>query len=379
MLAPGAETTLRPPAEKERSGEDAGVRIRKGAACLVAAAALFVLSPRAAELPDLYEAEVPVSSQEDEDREAAFGFALRRVLTRVIGQRNVEIHRPVAEALKTPAQFVQRFQYRSVRDEEPEAGDDETLRLWAKFDADLVDLLLRESGLRVWGRSRPATLVWFSVESAGGRDLLTAADAPELFRSIEEDARRRGIPLVFPLLDLEDRLGVDLDEVWAGFFDGLRAASARYDTEAVLLIRLREFQPALSEAHWSLLMDGGEQHWTTRSDLPELLLEDGVHVAADYLAARYTRPADRDAAGVVDMVVTGVHTLEDYARTLGYLDSLEEVESVEVDAVLPGQVRFRVAARGGRHTIAETVALGSTLSPEGFPGPDDTLHLRLLQ
>ena len=37
-------------------------------------------SPRAAELPDLYEAEVPVSSQESGDRESALGLALRRVL-----------------------------------------------------------------------------------------------------------------------------------------------------------------------------------------------------------------------------------------------------------------------------------------------------------
>ena len=131
------------------------------------------------------------------------------------------------------------------------------------------------------------------------------------------------------------------------FSTSLRAASARYDAEAILLIRLHEFQPTLSEARWSLLMDGGEQHWTTRSDLPELLLEDGVHVAADFLAARYARPAEEDATGMVDMVVTGVRTLHDYARALEYLDSLEEVERVDVDAVEPDQVRFRVAVHGG--------------------------------
>ena len=355
------------------------MRILTATACLVALAAIFAMSPRAAELPDLYEAEVPVASQEIEDREVALGLALRRVLSKVTGQRNVESHEPLAEALKAPRHFVQQFRYRSAPNEDPDASDGETLWLWAKFDAELVDTLLRESSLTVWGRSRPSTLVWLSVESAEGRDLLAIADGGAYFDSIEEGARRRGIPVVLPLLDLEDRLALNPDELWAGFLDDLRAASARYDTEAILLVRLREFQPTLSEAHWSLLMDSGEQHWTTRSDLPELLLEDGVHMAADFLAARYSRPADRDATGMVDMVVTGVRTLEDYARALGYLDSLEEVERVEVDAVEPGQVRFRVAAHGGRHSIRETVALGSTLSPEGFPGPDGALQLRLLR
>ena len=359
--------------------EEDEVRILTATACLVALAAIFAMSPRAAELPDLYEAEVPVASQEIEDREVALGLALRRVLSKVTGQRNVESHEPLAEALKAPRHFVQQFRYRSAPNEDPDASDGETLWLWAKFDAELVDTLLRESSLTVWGRSRPSTLVWLSVESAEGRDLLAIADGGAYFDSIEEGARRRGIPVVLPLLDLEDRLALNPDELWAGFLDDLRAASARYDTEAILLVRLREFQPTLSEAHWSLLMDSGEQHWTTRSDLPELLLEDGVHMAADFLAARYSRPADRDATGMVDMVVTGVRTLEDYARALGYLDSLEEVERVEVDAVEPGQVRFRVAAHGGRHSIRETVALGSTLSPEGFPGPDGALQLRLLR
>ena len=355
------------------------MRILTGTVYLMIMAAFLATSPRAAELPDLYEAEVPVSSQESGDRESALGLALRRVFTKVTGQRNVDYHEPLAAALKAPRHFVQQFQYRSVRGEDPEAGEEGSLQLWAKFDAELVDALLRGSDLTVWGRSRPSTLVWLSVESAEGRDLLAAEDGNPYFRSIEEGARRRGIPVVLPLLDLEDRLALNPDELWAGFFDDLRTASARYDAEAILLIRLREFQPTLSEARWSLLMDGGEQHWTTRSDLPELLLEDGVHVAADLLAARYARPAEEDATGIVDLVVTGVRSLHDYARALDYLDSLEEVERVDVDAVEPDQVRFRVAVHGGRHAIRETVALGSTLSPEGFPGPDDTLQLRLLR
>ena len=367
------------PDDGRGQGEEDEVRILTGTMYFVALAVLLATSARAAELPDLYEAEVPVSSQESGERESALGLALRRVFTKVTGQRNVDLHEPLAAALKVPRHFVQQFQYRSVRGGDPEAGEEESLQLWAKFDAELVDALLRGADLTVWGRSRPSTLVWLSVESAEGRDLLAAEDASPYFRSIEEGAQRRGIPVVLPLLDLEDRLALNPDELWAGFFDDLRAASARYDAEAILLVRLREFQPTLSEARWSLLMDGGEQHWTTRSDLPELLLEDGVHMAADFLAARYARPAEEDATGMVDMVVTGVRTLHDYARALEYLDSLEEVERVDVDAVEPDQVRFRVAAHGGRHAIRETVALGSTLSPEGFPGPDDTLQLRLLR
>ena len=349
-----------------------------GLAMLAVLAGFPAASPRAVEVTDLYETQVRVSTQQVEDRENALGLALRRVLSKVSGQRDVESHELLAAALETPDRFVQQFGYRSGGSEELSSTTGETARLWAKFDDELVDALIREAGLSVWGRSRPSTLVWFSVESEGRRDLLATDYDAVRFAPIEQAARWRGIPLVLPLLDLEDRLAVNPDELWAGFFDNLRGASARYGTEAVLLIRLRELLPSLSEAKWSLLMDGGEQHWTTQSDVPELLLEDGVHIAADLLAARYARPAGEYATDMVEIVVTGVRTLEDYARALRYLRSLDEVEWVAVEAVEPGHVRFRIDARGGRSSVRQSVAFGATLSPEGYAAPDEALQMRLL-
>ena len=342
-------------------------------------AGLAAVAPRAAELADLYEAEVRVATQEAGDREGALGLALRRVLTKVSGRRSVDSHERLAGALQAPELFVQEYQYRVRPAEERDSGDGDTLRLWAKFDASLVDALIQEAGLPVWGRTRPSTLVWLSVERSGRRDLLAADEAASYLASIEESAGRRGIPLVLPLLDLEDRLAVNADELWAGFLDGLRSASTRYESDAVLLVRLRELPPAaLAEAQWSLLIDGGEQHWSTQAGLPELLLEDGVHAAADLLAARYSRPAHEHAASSVDLLVSGVLTLEDYARVLRYLSTLDEVERLDVEAVEAGQVRFRLRAHGGLSRVRQTLALGATLVPDGLPAPDGALSMRLV-
>ena len=350
-----------------------------GLAVLAVLSGLPAGSPSAAVVADLYETEVRVPTQQPEDRERALALALRQVLLKVSGRRDIESREVLVAALDEPARFVQQFRYRGGEDGESDpTGGGETFRLWARFDAELVDALVRDAGLPVWGRSRPSTLVWFSVESEGTRKLLAPDHDAIPFVPIEEAARRRGIPLVLPLLDLEDRLAVDPDEIWAGFFDRLRQASARYGTEAVLLIRLRELLPSLSEAQWSLLMEGGEQHWTTQSDAIELLLEDGVHIAADHLAARYSRPAHSFTTGTVEIVVTDVRTLADYARALRYLSALDEVEWITVEAVEPGQVRFRVDARGGRGSLRQSAALGTTLSPEGHAARDGALTMRLL-
>ena len=352
---------------------------RAGLVFLSALIGLLAVSPQAAEVPDLYDAEVPVSTQEPAGRETAFGLALHQVLAKVSGRRSVDSFPLLTGALRSPGRFVQQYQYRTHRSAGSDSTERESITLWTRFDANVVDELVREAGLPVWGRSRPATVVWASVETAGHRELLGTEDAGGYLASIEESARLRGIPLVFPLLDLQDRLAVKTAELWAGFLDGLRAASARYDVETVLLVRLRSLPPSRWEAHWSLLMDDGEQHWAAQDALPELLLEDGVHAVADLLAARYARRADQQATRAVDLVVTGVHTLEDYARALHYLGALDGVQRVDVDTVEPGQVRFRVEIRGGRSAIRQIVALGATLSPDGYADQDGALLMRLAQ
>ena len=351
---------------------------RLGRTLALVLSGLCAIALRAAEVPDLYEAEVPVATQDAADREAALGFALRRVLSKVSGQRDVDDSRILlAAALQAPEPFVQEYQYRSRPVPEAEGAPDRELRLWARFDAGQVDSLMAEAGLPVWGRTRPSTLVWLAVEHAGHHELPAAEDAAGYLAALELGARRRGIPLVLPLLDLEDRLAVSAEELWAGFLERLRQASARYDSDAVLLVRLHRLRPELSEAYWSLLADGAEQHWTTQDDLPELLLEEGMHRTADLLAARYARPGDRHESGRIDVAVNGVNTLEDYARVLGYLESLDEVERLDVDRVEAGQVRFRLRVRGGRALIRQTLALGAVLVPEGFPVAGDALELRL--
>ena len=351
---------------------------RSGVAFVLAMSSLLAAAPRAAEVSGLYEAEVPVSSQEDADRESALGLALRQVLSKVSGRREVGSNPILAVALDTPGRFVQQYRYRIARTTESFSTAQEEMRLWARFDADLVDGLVRDAGLPVWGRSRPALLVWLAIDTGARRELLAADHDAGYFASLRESAARRGIPLVAPLLDLQDRAAVRTAEIWTGFFDDLRLASARYDSGAVLVGRLRRLSSSLWEAQWSLLFEDAEQHWTTRSDLPELLFEDGVHGAADLLAARYASLADQLSTGTVELVVTGVHTLEDYARILQYLSALDGVERVEVDTVEPGQVRFRVDARGGRSAIRQIIAFGSMLSPEGYADPDGTLQMRLL-
>lgn len=214
--------------------------LSRNAVALAGAAIVAVLMAgplRAVEVPDLYEAEVPVIDKSEETRETGLGEALIRVITKVTGVRGVRSDPAVAGALERPGGFVQQFRYR-MADAAGEPGGTQPWRLWARFDPRAVDGLIRDAGLRVWGRVRPAVMVWVAVERSGTRRLLGGEALPDLAGIVRDTARQRGIPVVLPLLDLKDQSTIRVGDVWGGFRDRIQAASARYQANVIFTGRV---------------------------------------------------------------------------------------------------------------------------------------------
>ena len=153
---------------------------RTGLVLLLAFAAFPGFSLQAAEVADLYEAQVPVSTQESADRETALGVALRRVLSKVSGQRDAASHALLAAAVEAPGRFVQQFQYRIAGREESEAGDGKSFTLWVNFDAEPVDALIREAGLPVWGARGPPPWCGCRSNAKGGGSWSRRETAPPI-------------------------------------------------------------------------------------------------------------------------------------------------------------------------------------------------------
>ena len=347
----------------------------------------------AEEVRNLYEAEVEVSDKHRKTRSEAFGAALMQVAVKVSGRRGATASPIIVEAMKRPERYVQQFRYQNVTTpalvgEEPAEAQAEAqaetqaetqaLKLWVQFDAPAVDALIREAGLPVWGRVRPSVLVLVAIESAGSRELLSSDDPQGWARFIQSVAAQRAVPLVLPLMDLEDRAELRVSDVWAGFEDKVRRASERYQSEGVLLGRAYEQLPNYWELRWRLLIEGGRHEWVDQGEGLDVVLLAGVHESADLLASRFGGFTGTTAASGVEVNVTGIRSLGDYARALQYLDSLDEVSRVDVTKVNAASVSFRVDARGGRETVRQVIALGRTLAEEGQADWGAGLNYRLL-
>ena len=359
--------------------------LRRFAAPAVGALSLLVFAAGpvgAADVEGLYEAETPVRGQDPAERLAALRLGLAQVLVRVSGERDAGQDPLLAPVIKDAQRLVQVYRYRQV---EPAAGPDGIERterpgliLWARFDPAAVDRALRDAGLPVWGRSRPATLVWLAMEEIGRRNLAGAALDPRVDSALEAAAARRGVPMLLPLMDLADQAAVQFADVWGGFHDGVLAASARYQTDAVLVGRVYREDGGGWGARWSLYQGETPFHWESAALALEAVLEAGFDGGADVLAARFAPAGGSHEGGSVAFTVAGVGGLADYARASDYLGGLAPVAGVRVREVSADRVVFLLDLRGGEADLERAISLGRTLLPAQEGAGDGGLRYRLV-
>ena len=345
---------------------------------LRALAALLVLAVSAgaavrAEVP-LYEADVVWSEGDSAVRATAFRQALRQVLVKVTGLRHLADSARFEPLVENAQGLVQRYELRTATVPSGDTTVQEP-RLWVRFDEAAVDRLIQEAQLPVWSRPRPSLLVWVVARRQGAQWVDGAEDAEGIAEILRQGAASRGVPVLLPLLDLEDRVLSGAPERWIDAEERIRVASERYGPGAILIGRLD--YGGLWEARWSLLLAGGTQRWGAEGQELDLVVDEGMQEALDALSVHYASSVPETEQPAIDVSVSGVHDFMGYARTLRYLESLDEVDSVDVLGVVLGRVRFSLKLRTGVAGLRELLVLGSTLT-EDSGDLDGALALRLL-
>lgn len=328
--------------------------------CLAAA-----LPAVAVEVRGLFEAEVVQPERGEAAKAAAVRAALERVLTKVTGSADV-LADPAMRKLVTQAdRYLQQYRYREVAPDGADRAGPER-RLWVRFDRQaLVDTLTaREQP--IWGDARPVTVVWLVVEEAGERRMVGAHDNSPLVESLREQARVRGVPVVLPLLDLQDRAAVEPAELWGGFRDVVAAASERYNGQATVIGRVSRLEPGVWRAQWTLFTGSKRLRWSTPMGGLQAIAEAGINGTAEAFAARF---AQTHGAGTeLRLEVAGVGDLAAYRRTLDYLAGVDGVRRVRVERVTPDTLVCRLGLEVQPESVARTIGLGATLEPVAAEG-----------
>jgi uncharacterized protein len=331
--------------------------LRRSLAAAFAVAAVWSPPGEAATLANLYEVTVAPDPAAADQREAAMQAAMARLLIRVTGSRSAPIDPALQPLLTRPDGYMSSY------------GDDRQGRTRVGFSRGQVERVLTDLGKPVWGPERPLTLLWVAVDDgAGGRALLGAGEPTDcgtpttpgmasMLETVREEivaaADERGLPIAWPLLDLQDLNAVTCTDVWGGFEDEIVAASARYRADAVLIGKVRPGTFG-TEVEWLFV------HGVERQPLPLAGVRDGIDAAADRYAADL---ATVGGASLTLLTVSNVLTPADYGRVVSYLERQSVLESVDVESLDKGTLRLRVAARGDARVLERVLALGGVLRP----------------
>ncbi|MFT5014241.1 MAG: hypothetical protein ACJAX5_003529 [Patiriisocius sp.] len=304
---------------------------------------------------DLYVADVYVTSESEAQRLSGSRASLLQVLVRVSGTQAVADDEQIRQALSNPSRFYYQYSYQST-DREFQIGNEivpgRILRI--NFEPNSIAALLRNAGFPVWGSNRPSVLLWVAVNDDRERRLMTESAADPVSQALTELAKERGLPMFYPLLDLEDAASLSAAEVWGAFLDRIDAASVRYNPDSILSGRVQQLVDGQWRGYWAYRIDG---RWTRVEGVagtPTELVSEVVDQLADKLAARY---AVGSLKGAVTLRVEGIDSAQAYAAVLGYLKSLAPVLDTYVVSVEGNDVVFKLSTEGQQQQLVEIIGL----------------------
>ena len=321
---------------------------------------------------DLYAGEVPVASQSETDRNQALPEALRQVLQKVTGLRQLPATFELHDNLNNAANMLVSFRYRNINQIDPAGNPLQQLLLVARFLPSEVDKLVQQLGLPRWPQQRPAVQLWIVVDDGLGRTL-QPIEYEFAWQQTEQAANARGLPIIWPDLDEEEQQLIDIGLIWGGFTDYLIEKGAPPDGVATVAA-------AREGPVWNLrwVLTSGQQNWNWRSADTQLssALVNGIQQMADEISRATAIEASAQGQWSLDITVSNLLGSADYSRCLNYLQNVSLVTSVEVLGAEPGKVHFSLELNASPEYLTEALRRGAVLMPSGLGSRSEFEYLR---
>ncbi|MCF1427510.1 MAG: DUF2066 domain-containing protein [Shewanella sp.] len=321
--------------------------------------ALTVNSAFAVEVKGLDQASVPVASRSVADKNIALKAALAAVVVKNTGDDKVLQNPVIAGQLNNPNAFLVQFGYEEL---------DGQLYLKGQFDERRVVQLLRQAQVPVWGKQRPLILVWLSVQDAQQqRGLLSDASTSDIRTLFKQDAEAKGLPLSFPLMDLDDMMQVSEADVRGNFPSTIYQASTRYHADYFVLASIRLQADGRESYRFYLYpMKQNVTMWRPLLQSEQTVATDPnavvnmVTALSQYFVSQYA-VADSGAGEQVDVVFDGIDSMARLKALETYVAQLTVARSAVIARIQGNRVTYRFTLYGSPEELARQLNLESRL------------------
>jgi len=323
----------------------------------------------------LYQERIIVSGNASQkEQSSAIELAFKRLLVRVTGISEALQEPTIVAELDKGSRYLSSFRFEASGEFFTNILGEKvaTKAMVLDFDEATVNGLLIQNRLPVWGARRPDVLIWLADRLDGQDHILADNETTELAQLVSAEAAGRGVPLLFPIMDLTDTLNLSFADVNGLFSQDIEAASGRYSAEAVLAGRIVQRVNDYS-ADWLLLFKG------ERIRLPEVkgtladIVTDGINMVAERLSEQYAFVLDPLLLGTIRLQVVNINDLAEFAAIERYLQTLNLITGITVRHFGASDIVFDLTISGDRMQLADLLNLDGQL----VPIEEDTLEAKL--
>lgn len=314
---------------------------------------------QAVEVKQLDEATVAVGSRSSAEKSKGLKKALEDVILKNSGSRSALESPEIQAKLANANALVSQFGYLDT---------DEGLKLKANFDHRKIVDMLRNAGLPVWGKQRPLTLFWLSTDINNERVILSDDSSAEERKAFADASMERGVPLMFPLMDLDDLMRINVNDVRGLFADTVATASARYQADFFAMGALEangsEFNYQLvlypktdiSQSFGQPLLNRQGQAASKDEAVAEMMLS-----LSDYFVSRYAIADSGD--GLLSKVrFTGISQMKQLVEIEAFLNQLSAVREASLSTLQGDSATFKVQLFGSEDDLKNLLRLEPRLS-----------------
>lgn len=313
----------------------------------------------AATVDGLYEAIVPVDGYRSANSKQVLTEGMQQVLIKVTGNRDIADHPNIKQALSMPENYLIKYTQKIIETNDEMTQEDvgvKTKQLVSvqNYSFERILDLLKTSDIPVWGKQRPLTLAWIAIEfGPRNRVILNESDVTH-FNNVYKDiitneANKRGVPLAYPLQDLEEQISLSSAAIWAQFPDELRAASIRYGADIIIAGSLQAKDENTWHGRWQVIGKDNTIEFTTEAYQLTVAIQQGINWLADTLAKMYTTHLAAPTEWV-KVKIEGVDSLADYNKLDKYLTSLSVVDDVKLLRIGKDSIDLAIQVKQGKKT-----------------------------
>ena len=331
----------------------------------------LVQSAYGLQVTGLYEYRVAVNNESDTERDRAFEEALRAVILKITGEHRLLEHPNILEALGNAQSYVESISYvsetagRSVLNQENELVPLEEQRyIEVSFATSLIQELLVSANIPLWDSNRPSVLVWMVLQnSEGERTLLTPETNSRIITFIQSFADERAIPIIFPVLDFEDRQNLSEDTVWSLDKEGIMKASERYGADSILAGRLHFAATNQFVGLWQFIFQDDALIFDGFEETLEAYLYGPLDRVTNQLATYFGIVPEGDIQETVRLRVEGIRSLSSHSALLSYINGLGVVDSVNTVGLDGERLELELDLVGDSGQLFELITLDRDLLP----------------